>query len=965
MRERRAWLTAAKGLLAANRRSSVLAALLAGLVFFGLWSMAGSWRAANEQRTLRERVLAGLAFRRSSLSSTLAKRFALLEGLRAFTEVKLARGEPLEEQYDDFASRLFGVAAGTRNLAVAEGSTYRFVYPREGNEQVVGYDLLADVRPEVVDDTRRAMAGGGIALSGPYELRQGGTGLVARLAVAVNGRFWGLAAMAMDLQPILAEANLSRADSWLDVAVRRPGGKAFVGADGIFSADAIVDRVALPIGYWEIAARPKGGWLASGADARRAWQVVGLMIALAPAVLLLGAGWRQRVLRWARLDAERRVREGTRKLARTTDLLEGVLRSSPLPVVAFDEQGLVRVWNAAAERVFGWTAEETLGRVNPIVPPASAAEFEELQRRMRAGEAIPGLEVERRRKDGALVNLRLFTAPVLGSDGRFAGIMAVAEDITERLRIERDLERAITDRETVEAARQGLERRLREMLDTVQVIAVVLDTSGRVTFCNQYLNQLTGWSRDELIGRDWFEACVPAALRAQGRGFFEASLAGDDSGGGDHEFPIAGRDGSLREISWQSTVLREPSGRVVGTASFGRDVTEQRQLEAQYRQAQKMEAVGQLAGGIAHDFNNLLQVITGYAALGLADVTPTEPLHVELMEIRRASERASALVRQLLAFSRRQKIERRPLDLNDAVADLLKMLGRVIGEDIELEFAPGERLHPVLADAGLLEQVLMNLCVNARDAMPGGGRVRITSENVTVGREFVEQRAWGQEGEYVLLTVTDTGPGIPPGLHDRIFEPFFTTKEVGKGTGLGLATVYGIVKQHEGMIEVARDTAPGASFRIYLPVAPGAVAESAGDAIPEKVAGGHETILLAEDEELVRNLAVRVLERAGYRVLVARDGEAALEIVEAQAKEIDLALIDVVMPKVSGRDVCLRLRAMRPDVPVVFCTGYSRQVLDESWIPDEGVELLVKPYEPKALLHRVRTRLGAPRGPSA
>ncbi len=251
----------------------------------------------------------------------------------------------------------------------------------------------------------------------------------------------------------------------------------------------------------------------------------------------------------------------------------------------------------------------------------------------------------------------------------------------------------------------------------------------------------------------------------------------------------------------------------------------------------------------------------------------------------------------------------------------------------------------------------MNLCLNARDVMPGGGRIHIATSNTSVGRDFVQQRGWGREGRYVLLTVSDTGPGIPPALRDRIFEPFFTTKEVGKGTGLGLATVYGIVKQHDGMIEVAGEVPEGATFRIYLPIAPSAEqAERHPPAVPA-APGGHETILLAEDEELVRSLARRVLEKAGYRVLVARDGQEATVLIESCAQEIDLALLDVVMPKGGGREVGARLRALRPDVPVLYCSGYGRQSLDESWLSEVDAELLLKPYEPKALLRRVHERL--------
>jgi two-component system, cell cycle sensor histidine kinase and response regulator CckA len=951
MNVRRTWRRIGDTLTSGPGAVALAAAIVGGVVFLAVWVQVGWWRDQRDLQVRRTRVTSGVSVQRSALVSALANRFALLEGLRAFVELKLASGERLEDQYEAFASRLYTLTRGTRNLAVAQGTTYRLVYPLAGNEQIVGYDLLADDRAEVVEDTRRAMARPGVTVSGPYELKQGGIGLVAREAVWVGGRYWGLVAMAMDLEPILEDARLTRLDAGLTVALRRPGRKPFLGDESPFASQPVIERVDLPDGHWELAAHPTGGWEAAGAEGRRLWLLSGFIIALVPMGLLFQATWRMRVLRAASEDAERRVQEGTAALARTADLLRAILRASPLPIVAFDTHGRVQVWNEAAERVFGWSAEETIGSPNPLITSENRAAFDAIQDRVQKGEMLSGIEVQRRLEDGRLIDMRLFTARMVDVDGRPAGVMGVVEDVSGPKRMALDLQAA-------REARREVELRLQTMLDTIQVLAVMLDRDGRVTFCNQTVVSVTGWPRDELIGRDWFETCIPPGVREALRAQFRASLGG---GGvqGEQESPILSRHGSVSEISWQNTMLTGASGRVEGTASFGRDVTDQRQLEAQYRQAQKMEAVGQLAGGIAHDFNNLLQVVSGYTALALAEVGPGQPLHPELTEIGRAAERATVLVRQLLAFSRRQKIERRPIDINATIADLLKMLRRLIGEHIELDFRPGYGVAPVLADPGLLEQVLMNLCVNARDVMPDGGRIGISTANVTVDREFVERRAWGQEGEYVLLTVTDTGPGIPPALRERIFEPFFTTKDVGKGTGLGLATVYGIVKQHEGMIEVARDVSVGAEFRIYLPLAPAATSAEAEPRGPAEVAaGGHETILLAEDEELVRNLARRVLERAGYRVLQARDGEEALAMVTVHAREIDLALLDVVMPRAGGREVAARLRALRPGMPIIFSTGYSRQVLDESWAPDEGVELILKPYEPKLLLQRVRARLG-------
>ena len=433
------------------------------------------------------------------------------------------------------------------------------------------------------------------------------------------------------------------------------------------------------------------------------------------------------------------------------------------------------------------------------------------------------------------------------------------------------------------------------------------------------------------------------------------------------EYRIVTADGGFRWMEDRTSVISEGGALVYQGIVI--DITErkqreeaqreQRQLEDHNRQLQKMEAVGQLAGGVAHDFNNLLQVIGGYANLLLEEWPPSASGYAEVSEIQRATDRASVLVRQLLAFSRRQSIERRLIQPADTIADLLKMLRRVIGEHIELEFAPSADTPTILADPGQLEQVLVNLCVNARDAMPNGGRINISTSREDMDDQFCREHDLARGGPFVVIRVADTGPGIPAAVIDHIFEPFFTTKEVGKGTGLGLATVYGIVKQHEGMIDVSSPPDEGAVFRIFFRAAAGEATPVEASPVAASALTGHETILLAEDEEMVRNLARRVLEHAGYRVIVACNGTEAMACVDAQREHIHLAVLDVVMPGYSGRQVQARIRTLHPEMPVLYCSGYSSQVLDDSpdATADEHVELLLKPYAPHALLERVRAIL--------
>ncbi|HEQ60735.1 MAG TPA: PAS domain S-box protein [Firmicutes bacterium] len=402
--------------------------------------------------------------------------------------------------------------------------------------------------------------------------------------------------------------------------------------------------------------------------------------------------------------------------------------------------------------------------------------------------------------------------------------------------------------------------------------------------------------------------------------------------------------------------LRDAERQIIGCIHVAHDITEQKNLQTQLHHSQKIEALGQLAGGVAHDFNNVLQAILGYTQCAQKGLQPSERRYKDLEQIRKATERAKMLTRQLLAFGRRQLLKPVDLDLNQVVGDLMKMLRRVMGENIDLDVTLGHGLGTVHADPGQMEQVLMNLCVNARDAMPEGGKITIRSENVVINRAYCKTHPWAKEGRYVLLTLADTGVGMTPEIQDRIFEPFFTTKEEGRGTGLGLAMVYGIVKQHNGLIHVYSELGKGTVFKIYLPAVerPASVIEPKP---PKEAPGGHETILLAEDEEMVRELAVRILEEAGYTVLPALNGEEAIELFEKHAEEVALALLDVIMPKKSGRAVHDRIKEIRSDVPVLFSSGYSVNSIDTGLVLDNGMELIEKPYDPDELMFKVRQLL--------
>ena len=420
------------------------------------------------------------------------------------------------------------------------------------------------------------------------------------------------------------------------------------------------------------------------------------------------------------------------------------------------------------------------------------------------------------------------------------------------------------------------------------------------------------------------------------------------------------------ELHWQKRVLeshvrplRGPDGDIVGVIGVALDITDRKQLADQLRQSQKLQAVGELAGGVAHDFNNLLMVVKGHAEM-LLDRLPRgsadrqNPALQNVEQIQQAAERAAALTRQLLAFSRMQVLQPRVLDLNEVVAGMIQMVSRVIGANIELAFLPGGNLGRVKADPSQIEQVALNLVVNARDAMPDGGRLTIETSNVQLERDYATQHAVVDPGPYVMLTVSDTGTGMDAATKARIFEPFFTTKAQGRGTGLGLATVYGVVKQSGGYVWVYSELGHGTTFKVYLPMVQAPAEKTAPEKIAQRHEPGTETILLVEDEQSVRELVREYLSARGYQVLDAADGQQALEIAAAHTGKIQLLITDVVMPRLSGRELAARLAAARPDLKVLYISGYTDDSVFRHGVLQGGMDFLQKPFNLKALAAKIR-----------
>ena len=613
-----------------------------------------------------------------------------------------------------------------------------------------------------------------------------------------------------------------------------------------------------------------------------------------------------------------------------------MFESAPIGVALLGLDGRFMNANDAFQRMLGYGDKEFTGLTLTDVthPDDIGADLDLLAELIEGKRDRYDLEKRFRARDGRIVWARLASSLVRDADGRPKFALRMVEDTTERRRAD-------------EAVRES-ERRYRELFENANDLVFTLDLDGRITAINRAGERITGYSREELLGRPVTD------LLASGAEAWELETPFQESA-------IQAKDGRRIPVEIASRLIEDASG-PVGVQGIARDVSDRRELEEQLRQAQKMEAVGQLAGGVAHDFNNLLTAIMGYGEVALAHADKPSPdgkLRDAVEQIGLAADRASALTRQLLAFSRKQILQPEIVKFDALVSEVDPMLRRLIGEDVEVVTVYGPGIGRVKADPGQISQVLMNLVVNARDAMPNGGTLTIETANADVD-EAAARVTGGQPGEYVVLSVSDTGEGMDEEVKSRLFEPFFTTKEQGKGTGLGLAMTYGIVKQSGGFITVDSEPGQGAAFRIYLPrVAPPAEPEEAPEAAPAGVVEGSETVLLVEDEDIVRNLVAEILGTAGYTVLGAADGMQALEVAEKHSGPIHLLLTDVVMPKMSGRELAQRLVTLHGETKVLYTSGYTDGAIVDRGVLQPGTEFIQKPFSFAALTRKVRDVLDA------
>ncbi|HKU25452.1 MAG TPA: PAS domain S-box protein [Candidatus Sulfotelmatobacter sp.] len=636
-------------------------------------------------------------------------------------------------------------------------------------------------------------------------------------------------------------------------------------------------------------------------------------------------------------------------------LSPAVLEAIPDAVAAVNQQGIIIQVNAQAEAMFGYTRDELIGqKVEMLVPERQRqhhdghrADFHSQPKIRRMGS---GLELHGRRRDGSEFPVEISLSPVQTGNGII--VLSAIRDVSEGKRIQEELRQANAELEV---------RKTRELRDSQNLMALILDSSqdaiigknldGIVTHWNKGAEEIYGYTAQEMIGRhistlapqdkaDEISQILTHIRNGERVGYFESVRITKDN----------------RKLNMSISVspVYDADGNIVGASTIARNVTIQKKTEEQLRQSQKMEAIGRLAGGVAHDFNNLLGIVTACSELLSSRVDADSMEYID--NIREAAKRGSSLTRQLLTFSRRQTVQKQLLDLNDRIREVRKLLGPLMGDDVEIVQLPKSDSAIVDADPGQIDQIVLNLAVNARDAMPRGGKLIIETAVFDFDEAFASNHPGMSAGRYVMLAISDNGIGMDESTRSRIFEPFFTTKESGKGTGLGLATVYGIIKQSGGHIWVYSEVGHGTTFKIYLPSAEKKLVqaqEKRESVLPPRREG--VTVLLVEDDVLMRHLTRKMLEEHGYKVLEAEDGNAALNLASSSDAKIDLTLTDVVMKGMTGPDLILKLMQSHAGMKYVYMSGYTGELVTNNG--KNGLRLLEKPFTRMALLQMLDTVL--------
>lgn len=880
--------------------------------------------------------------------------------------------------FDDVARQLLPYYPGAVALQLAPGGVIRQIVPLAGNEKALGHDLLKDV--ERNKEALLARDTGRLTLAGPFDLVQGGVGAVARLPVFLSNKqgeptFWGFTTVLIRFPQVLDQTLLSRLNGrgfnyelW---RIHPDTGKRQIITASSSSplSNPVEHHLSVPNGTWTLSVEPVEGW---GDPAGLALKIaLGLFFGL-----LLG--WLAKLLLESKayeVGLEELVVERTADLEKNAKLLqselaarnlaeeslrkqkiftEKLIESSAAAIFVLNPEHKVVLWNKACEELTGVSASAVIGTGNhwqafydherpclsDIVLEPGFEKHERLYEVFEKSTLVQNaLHAENwyRNLNGRDRYIMFDAAPVYDEKGRVLAAIETLNDITERKMSEEDMR---LQSAALQAAANAI---------------VITDRNGTIEWINPAFTALTGYSAEEAIGRNPRDL-VKSDVHDQVffKKLWDTVLRGEVWRG---QMMNRRKDGTLYPEGQTITPVKDADGEITHFIAIKRDLTEQRKLEEQLQHAQRMESIGTLAGGIAHDFNNILSAIIGYGQFALLKMPADDPVRHNIESMLEAADRAARLTKELLTFSRKQSIDRKPVDLNLVVAKVEKFLRKIIGEDIVYNTVIHEKPIPVFADDHQLEQVLMNLAANARDAMPKGGALTVKIGTVTLDNEFVSVNGYPTPGPYALMTVSDTGEGMDEATRQRIFEPFFTTKEVGKGTGLGLAVTYGIIKQHDGYINVYSEPGGGATFRIYLPLIQGDAIEEPLMLEEETPAGGSETILLAEDDEDVRGLAKTLLTEFGYTVIEAVDGADAVSKFMEKSDVIDLVLSDLILPKLNGKEVVDEIRKVKQEVKVIFSSGYAPDTIREKVPLADADHVIGKPISPRELLRKVRSVL--------
>jgi PAS domain S-box-containing protein len=627
----------------------------------------------------------------------------------------------------------------------------------------------------------------------------------------------------------------------------------------------------------------------------------------------------------------------------TRKLMEGALQQSEEKyrqlvenlndaVYSLDMQGIITYISPVIKQITGYRPAEAYGKSFLKYIHPDDRSIIETRFKNKSENVFEPVEFRLKTKNGHFCYVRSSNS-FLYEGNKLIGISGTLTDISARKQAEEEI------------------RKLSQAVEQSPASVLITDLEGNIEYINQKFSEVSGYSYEEVKGLNPRILNSGETPKDQYKELWETITSGLVWNGQFHNKKKNG------ELFWEDAMISpifNNKNQITHYLGIKEDITEKKELEEQFRQSQKMEAIGQLAGGVAHDFNNLLTVINGYTEMVLTRVDRNDPSFDQIQQIKQAGHRASMLTRQLLAFSRRQILQPKVLDANQLLQNMEKMLHRVIGENIDLITIYFKNLGKINADPGQIEQVILNLVVNARDAMPSGGKLTIETMNVNLTDEFVRRHKGATTGWFVMLAVTDTGSGMDEETQSHIFEPFYTTKGIGKGTGLGLSTVYGIVKQSGGSIWIYSEPGAGTSIKIYIPLIEESVRDEGESEPLTRTAGGTETILIVEDDDAVRKLASISLQMYGYNIVTAKDGDEALTRMEKYSKDIHLLLTDVIMPNISGRELAQQLSRGRPNLKLLFMSGYTDHSIEDHGVLNEETNFIQKPFSPEFLARKVR-----------